>query len=107
MEQLQTHRFIEGLRRAVDKHLRHRGVLPNTHNLPDYAYNSTAKELARLHQQPDYAITHPASTILDSPTHIKDHIEHHVLEFQRKHIQILQRNGVVPNDSDTEQEEPT
>ena len=107
MEQLQTDRFIDGLRRAVDKHLRNRGVMPNTHNLPNYAYNNTAKELARLHQQPDYVITRPESTIHDSPTHLKDHVEHHVLEFQRKRIQILQRNGILPNDSETDQEEPT
>ena len=53
MEQLQTTRFINGLRRAVDDNLRSRGIQPNTHNLPNYAYNNTTKELARLHQQPE------------------------------------------------------
>ena len=109
MEQLQTTRFINGLRRAVDKHLRNRGVLPNTHNLPNYAYNNTTKELARLHQQSDYVITRPDSSVHDSPTHIKDHIEHHVLEFQRKRVQVIQQNGgLVPFlGSDTDEEEPT
>ena len=109
MEQLQTTRFINGLQRAADKHLRNRGVLPNTHNLPNYAYNNTTKELARLHQQPDYETTHPNSAIHDSPTHIKDHIEHHVLQFQQKRIKIIQQNGgLCPGQgSDTEEEEPT
>ena len=109
MEQLQTNRFIEGLRRAVDKHLRNRGALPNAHKLPNYAYNNTTKELARLHQQSDEAITRPESSIHDSPTHLNDYIEHHVLEFQRKRVQVLQQNGgVIPFlNSDTEEEEPT
>ena len=108
MEQLQTTRFINGLRRAVDKSLRNRGALPNSHNLPNYAYNNTTKELARLHQQSDYVITRPESSIHDSPTHIKDHIEHHVLEFQRHRVQVIQQNGgLVPHGSDTDEEEPT
>ena len=67
MEQLQTNRFLDGLRRAVDKNLRNRGIWPNTHHIPNYAYNQTAKELARLHQQPNakYARLEPA--ISDSP----------------------------------------
>ena len=105
MEQLQTTRFINGLRRAVDDNLRSRGIQPNTHNLPNYAYNNTTKELARLHQQPECEVT-------QSATHIKDNLEHHMLQFQKRRIQILQdsedfMSHLAPNGSDTEQEEPT
>ena len=101
MEQLQTNRFINSLRRAVDQNVRNRTSVPtpNMHNLPNYAYNQTTKELARLHQQSDYVITRPESTIHDSPTHLRDHIEHHVFEFQRHRIQVIKENGGrVPDD---------
>lgn len=94
-EQIQATRFINSLRRAVDHNVRSRDSLPtpNMHNLPNYAYNQTTKELARLHQQDDYVITRPESSIHDSHTHLRDHIEHHVFEFQRHRIQVLQENA--------------
>ena len=105
MEQLQTNRFLDGLRRAVDKNLRNRGVWPNTHHIPNYAYNQTAKELARLHQQPDYVITRPESTIHDSLTHLNDHITHHVFEFQRHRLEVIKENGGwIPNGTETDEE---
>ena len=95
MEQLQTNRFISSLRRAVDQNVRNRTSVPtpNMHNLPNYAYNQTTKELARLHQQSDYVVTRPESTIHESPTHLRDHIEHHVFEFQRHRLQLIKENG--------------
>ena len=106
MEQLQTNRFINSLRRAVDQTVRKRGtVIPNTHNLPNYAYNQATKELARLHQQPDYVITRPESTIHDSPTHLNDHITHHVFEFQRHRLEVIKENGGwVPNGTETDED---
>ena len=94
-EHIQTTKFINSLRRAVDHNVRNRNSIPtpNMHNLPNCAYNQTTKELARLHQQDDYVITRPESTIHDSHTHLRDHIEHHVFEFQRHRIQVLQENA--------------
>ena len=108
MEHIQTTRFIDGLRKAVDRHLRGKGELPKTYNLPNYAYNQATKELARLHQKPDYSTEDPQSPILISNSHLEEHAQYHIQEFQKTRIQILQQNGgLTPFLIDTDDEDPT
>lgn len=83
-EQIATNQFIDGLRRAVQKHISN---LPSpTPPLPHYAYNNTTKELSRLHGYPHYHQTQPNSKLDSSATHIEDHLEYHVCLFEHKCI---------------------
>ena len=92
MEKMQTDRFIEGLRKAVQHHIAEREAreaaearLPPP-PLPHYAYNNTTKELAALHGQPDYHETFPNTTIDDSPHHLAANLEHHTQCFKQSFI---------------------
>ena len=85
MEQLATNRFIEGLRRAVQKHIANQAESPPS-PLPHYAYNNTTKELARLHGYPHYHQSYPNSQLDSSTTHLGDNLEHHVCLFEHKCI---------------------
>ena len=107
MEQLQTDKFVEGLRKAVRRHIAEREAsgtqssLPRTPPppLPHYAYNNTTKELARLHAQPDYHETFPASTLDQSPHHMMGNLTHHAISYQETYLSKLTiaRNEELPD----------
>ena len=101
MEKMQTDRFIDGLRKAVKRHIAEREAreaeearmprLPPP-PLPHYAYNNTTKELAALHGQPDYHETFPNTTIDDSPHHLAANLSHHTYCFQQSFIKNYTRS---------------
>ena len=82
-EQLQTAQFVAGLRRAVDKHIAERTPVARNYDLPNSAYNSTAKALADYHGHPPYE----SATFGTSESHMADNLEHHARLYEIAHIQ--------------------
>ena len=84
-EQAATNQFLEGLRRAVVRHLYLHLPSP-TPPLPHYAYNNTTRELARLHGYPHYHQSQPNSKLDSSLSHIDDNLEYHVCLYEHQII---------------------
>ena len=103
MEQLETDRFVEGLRRAVRTNLeeREKRRQPKPH-LQQYAYNNATKELSAVHGHPDYQESYPSSRIDTIPTHIADNLEHHICLFEHtyatNHASRLRQNLAASSD---------
>ena len=101
MEKMQTDRFIEGLRKAVRRHIAEREAsaaaeprMPKQPPppLPHFPYNNTTRELAAIHGQPDYHETFPNTTIDDSPHHLAANLTHHAYCFQETYISNYTRS---------------
>ena len=96
-EQAATNLFLNGLRRAVQKHLSNQPV--ETPPLPQFAYNNTTRELSRLHGYPPYHVTQTQDK-LDQPNHLNDHLEYHVSLYEHNLIRDEKKRRLSPSASD-------